>query len=49
MTGEKKNFKKEDSDLLRTWENIPNPEQHTVEFIEDTVKLIRRKVVELIK
>jgi len=31
------------------WENIPNPESHTVEFIEDTVKLIRRKVVELIK
>lgn len=31
------------------WENIPNPESHTVEFMEDAVKLIRGKVLELIK
>ena len=31
------------------WENIPNPETHTVEFMKDAVKLIREKVVELIK
>ncbi len=31
------------------WENIPNPETYTVEFMENAVKLIRGKVVELIK
>ena len=31
------------------WENIPNPEVHTVPIIEDTVKLLRKKVLELIK
>lgn len=31
------------------WENIPNPESYTVEFMEDAVKLIREKVLELIK
>jgi protein-tyrosine-phosphatase len=30
------------------WENIPNPEVHTVEIIEDAVKLIREKVLKLI-
>lgn len=30
------------------WDAIPNPEAHTVEFMEDTVKLIRKKVLLLI-
>lgn len=31
------------------WENIPNPDTHTVEFMEGAVKLLRERVVELIK
>ena len=31
------------------WENIPNPESHTIEFIDEAVKLIRSKVLKLIK
>jgi protein-tyrosine-phosphatase len=30
------------------WENIPNPEAHTVLFMEGAIKLIRGKVLELI-
>jgi len=31
------------------WGNIPNPDTHTVEFMEGAIKLIRGKVLELIK
>ena len=30
------------------WENIPNPDSHTVEFMISAVKLIREKVLEML-
>ena len=31
------------------WDNIPNPESHTLEFMEGAVKLIREKVLKMLK
>ena len=30
------------------WENIPNPESHTAEFMDGAVKLIRKKVLKML-